>query len=464
MGRKFDGIGSIPDTQEMNLDIATVLFSSLLIGLALVLFSWSLALGPRAPRWRLDWAWGNTALFLGVGLFLTQGKWSPWVSVILANGLVIAGYHLLENGLRRFADRPLAPWLGLLLFAAFLVPFVVFTFVWDLFPVRVVVYSALVVAVWIRILRLLPRLPEFHRRPVLGRSIWVLCLLILLSQAGRAVVVLGENGRSLLAASDALALMLLISVLVLTAWSLGFVTLDIVRSQRQLEAALETRDRMLQLIAHDLRGPLGGQIGLLEMMQQAGRCRDQEDGQEMLNLLTASAQNSFDLLENLLDWGQNQKGAVVPRPEPVSARELLVQASEPYAISAQAKGIVLQIDVATDDLARVDRKTVATILRNLVSNAVKFTPPGGQVQLSYAKRDTQSEFVVSDTGPGLRPDQLARLNEGSSVPSTPGTESEHGSGLGLALCRDFARLNGALLRFTSSPQGTTASLVLKGPT
>lgn len=450
----------MPDSEGMNLDIGTVLFSSLLVGLALVTFSWSLALSAGAPRWRRDWAWGTTALFLGVGLYLTQGTWSPWISVVLANGLVVAGYHLLENGLRRFADRPLPRWLGWSLVGAFLVSFLVFTFVWDVYQVRVLVYSLLVVAVWVRILILLPKLPEMQRHPVLVRSLWGLCALILVAQAGRAVIAFAEGGNSLLSSSDSLALMLLVSLVVITAWSLGFVTLDILRGQSQLETALETRDRMMQLIAHDLRGPLGGQVGLLELMQTNGQCRDDE-GQEMLHLLASSAQNSFDLLENLLAWAQGQKGGVELKPEIIEARELLFQASQPYATLARLKGIELHIDAAPHETIVVDRKTVSAILRNLVSNAVKFTPTGGEIHLSYWRKEGRPEFVVADSGPGLLPEQLEQLNKGRDLPSTLGTEKEQGSGLGLSLCRDFARMNGAELRFANSSRGATGFLVLR---
>jgi signal transduction histidine kinase len=442
----------------MNLDIGTVLVTSLLVGLALVLFSWSLALSARAPRWRLDWAWGNTALFVGVGLYLTQGRLTPWISVIVANGLVIGGYHLLESGLRRFADKPLPRWVGWSLAGAFVVPFGLFTLMWDLYQVRVIVYSLLVMAVWVRILFLLAQIPEYSRHPVLVRTFWSLCVLLLFTQAARAVVTLGDHGNSLLGPSDALALMLLVNVLVITAWSLGFVTLDIVRNQRQLELALETRDKMMQLIAHDLRGPLGAQVGLLELMRESASCG--EEGEEMLGLLATSAQNSFELLENLLEWGQNQKGSVQLMFEDVVAQDLLIQASQPYATAARAKNLNLIIEADPEDQIRTDRRTVTTILRNLISNAVKFTPPGGEVRLSVWRREGHPEFVVADSGPGIPQDQLAKLNAGQSVRSTPGTENESGSGLGLALCRDFAALNRASLRFTSTPQGTRASLVL----
>lgn len=446
------------DTESMNLDIGTVLFSSLLIGVALVLFSWSLSLAPRAPRWRLDWAWGNTALFVGVGLYLTQGRISPWLSIVLANGLVILGYHLLENGLRRFASRPFSKVLAGFLAASFLLSFLLFTFVWDLYQVRVVVYTVFVIAVWARILFLLRKVPEYQRHPVLFRSFQGLCALILLSQAGRAFLALGEGANGLLGSNDVLALMLLVNLLAVTAWSMVFVTLDVTRGQTQLEAALETRDKMLQLIAHDLRGPLGGQVSLLELMQENGECRD--EGDEMLAALVTSAQNSFDLLENLLDWGQSQKGTLELHPEDLGARDLLTEAAEPYTALAKTKNI--PIEIVADPAAQIhsDRKTVTAILRNLISNAVKFTPPGGSIRLVFERRSGTAAFQVKDTGPGIRDPLLASLNAGISPPSTPGTDSEHGSGLGLALCRDFAQLNKGVLRFASSSQGTTATLEL----
>lgn len=435
----------------MHLDLVTVVFLVGTIGILLVLFSWTLALARSAPPWRQPWAWGNTALLVGVVLFLTQGQLTPWISVVLANGLVLLGYHLLEHSLRVFAGRPWPrAWL-ITIGLVFVVAFLGFLFVWNVFAVRLLAYTLLVVGVWTRILVLLRGLPEYQTQRGLLRTFMVLAAVILVAQVARAVIAVQTGSTTVLAAGDSFAALLLISILVLVAWALGFITLELARIRRHLEDALDTRDTMIQLIAHDLRGPLGGQVGLLESMRGEGQCQDSPD---MIDLLALSAQRSHDLLENLLDWAQNQRGTLELHPTVLGATTLFERALEPYRTVAQAKGITVHLEPCADKVL-VDERTMTTILRNLISNALKFTPPEGRLELRFDRTPEWGAFRVRDSGAGLSDETLRRFEAGESIATTAGTDHESGSGLGLNLCRDLARRNGARLHFEVGP-GTTA--------
>lgn len=453
----FDGPATLVDTKSMHLDTGTVIVVASVIGGVVTVFAWSLAWARAAPRWRRSWAWGSLALTVGVLFFLSQPLLGVWGSVIVANGLTILGYYLFERSLRLFAGRPGWKYQYLTVALLYLVPFLLFTFVWNLFLVRVVASAVLVIGAWISIIAVTLTLPERRRHPGLTNTLIAFALVPVALTALRALAALLDRATTLLSSGDALVLLFVGGLVAIVAWTLGLVTLEVLRTQDNLESALATRDRMMKTIAHDLRGPLGGQAGLLELMQNQGYCRD--DGEEMLDLLALASQENYDLLENLLAWAQSQQGKPELQLEDLDGRELLLQATGPYAAAVRSKGLRLDLDAAPGTV-HADRASVTTILRNLVSNAVKFSKAGGSVAVTFRRVDGRAEFQVEDTGPGIPEDQLAKLNAGGAIPSRPGSQREQGSGIGLTLCREYAELNGGQLTFRSSPAGTIARLLL----
>jgi signal transduction histidine kinase len=173
-----------------------------------------------------------------------------------------------------------------------------------------------------------------------------------------------------------------------------------------------------------------------------------------------TAQNVYRLLETLLDWGRSQTGALVLSPQAQLVRFLVDEALEPLEESFHRKGITVTTEL---DYFQVlaDRDTVVTILRNLLSNAMKFTKTGGQVTIGAREVADRVEISVADTGVGIPPHRIPLLFHLENKLSTPGTNREPGTGLGLILCAEFAQKNGGSLRVNSVPgEGTTFCLDL----
>ena len=209
------------------------------------------------------------------------------------------------------------------------------------------------------------------------------------------------------------------------------------RQNEKLKKSLEARDKLYSIIAHDLRAP----IGTIKMLF------------EMINETTEEA---FNLLENLLRWTRNQNGKTKIYATLFNLTPVARQVVSLFSAIANAKEIELinRIEGKFDIFA--DEDMIKTVLRNLISNAIKFTYTGGQVELSLADSGDYWTIYVKDNGKGIPKDLQAHLLKSDEYITTYGTHNEKGSGLGLILCRDFIRMNKGKLHFYSQEGiGTT---------
>lgn len=231
----------------------------------------------------------------------------------------------------------------------------------------------------------------------------------------------------------------------------------------ELREANQTRDRFFSVLAHDLRNPFAGFLSLAdEAVAQYDRISAPEM-REILTTMASTAQNVYRLLDNLLDWGRAQTGALALDPQVLPVSLVVDEALEPLAEGFRRKGVDLEVGLGPEEF-RVDRATVTIIIRNLLSNALKFTPQGGKVTISGALQGGRTWLRVKDTGVGIPSSRLQRLFKVEEKVTTPGTDHELGTGLGLVLCAEFARRNGGSITVSSTPgQGSEFCLELPGP-
>ncbi|MBX0292772.1 tetratricopeptide repeat-containing sensor histidine kinase [Hymenobacter sp. HSC-4F20] len=228
---------------------------------------------------------------------------------------------------------------------------------------------------------------------------------------------------------------------------------------RQLAAS---KDRLYAIVAHDLRGPVTSFAGVTELIDFYLKQGDEKGLRRLPNLVRQSAHQLNHLLDNLLNWAVNQTGELAFRPERLSAIELLVQALELYANTAEAKQITLQLEAPPELAVWADAHMTQTVLRNLVGNALKFTPSGGTICLrAKALPGSGVQLSVADSGTGMAASQVAAVLTDTG-PSRPlKREPGSGTGLGLLLCRAFMHRQGGSLDIKSAPgQGTTVSVTL----
>jgi signal transduction histidine kinase len=224
------------------------------------------------------------------------------------------------------------------------------------------------------------------------------------------------------------------------------------------------KDRFYSIIAHDLRSPLAGFLGLSEALAANLTEFSPSELAQSMDDMAKSARNLYQLLENLLEWSQLQTGRMECRPERLELPVLLGELAELFSQSAQQKNLDWKLDLQPAT-AWADHRMMHTVFRNLLSNAIKFTPAGGQVTLHCATVGGKAVGEVTDTGEGIPPNLLTNLfTPGSKPVSKTGTAGERGTGLGLVLCRELIdRAGGAIAARSGPGPGSVFTVTLPAP-
>ena len=218
----------------------------------------------------------------------------------------------------------------------------------------------------------------------------------------------------------------------------------------ELRKTVAGRDKMYSVIAHDLRSPMASMKMLLNtIMMSVEKDKIDPDIFDMLEMSNKTSEEVFSLLDNLLKWTKSQLGKLTVIPQKLDISGLADGVVEVMNSVAEVKHIKL---IRTDHesfFVYVDIEMIKSILRNLISNAVKFSNPDSEIKVGIKAEDGKVIVSVTDSGKGIKKEDQHKLLKDSTHFTTYGTNSEEGSGLGLLLCRDFARKNGGELWFES---------------
>lgn len=224
----------------------------------------------------------------------------------------------------------------------------------------------------------------------------------------------------------------------------------------ELQLSNAAKDKFFSIIAHDLRSPFTTLLGFTEHLENNLEQYHPQELKHYLKRIHASAEKLYALLENLLTWARLQQGAIKCRPEVINLSEAATENLALFLPRAEQKGLELRNSIPAHATAYADYTMVATILRNLVSNALKFTDAGGQVSVSANAQDHLVEIAVTDTGGGIPPEGLARLFRIDATYTGLGTAGEQGTGLGLILCKELVEQQGGRIWVESAVgQGTS---------
>lgn len=225
-----------------------------------------------------------------------------------------------------------------------------------------------------------------------------------------------------------------------------------IRHQRdELNRLNATKSRFFGVIAHDLRGPFMGLLGALELMRDSIESFDQETLQTMAASLHESAEKTYLLLNNLLEWARSQQNKVEFHPTELVLHQIAGEIALLFRATAGQKSIQITNTIPSEVTVHADRNMLATVLRNLMNNAVKFTPENGTVTICAETDGEQATVTIADTGVGIPEDLLPKLFELDRSTSRSGTAGESGSGLGLLLVRDYVERHGGTVWATSTP-------------
>lgn len=227
----------------------------------------------------------------------------------------------------------------------------------------------------------------------------------------------------------------------------------------ELEKALQTRDNFLSLIAHDLRSPVAGFKSLTKLMVDELKASDSEDMQEIAHSLYNSSENILNLLENLLKWTRITKESMKVNLEPINIYKETEKIIELLKYFASTKKVELINQLPKDIEINADKEMLATILRNIISNAIKFSHRGGKVEIATKIHHALVLITITDYGLGIHASKLAKIFNIDSYESSCGTEGEQGSGLGLIICKELiGKMNGKIEIKSEIELGTQVQL------
>lgn len=228
----------------------------------------------------------------------------------------------------------------------------------------------------------------------------------------------------------------------------------------ELRIANATKDKFFSIIAHDLRGPIASLMQISELIAEKGSV-DEPTLYTFLNSQKELTKSTYRLLENLLSWAKYNENQIENVPKPLNINNLIDETVEHITYQLHKKRIALAKEYSGQYEAYADGNMVKLIIRNLLSNALKFTPVNGSVSIGLTYINDFLEVSVNDSGVGIAKENLEKILSDDQYFTTAGTENEKGTGLGLKICKNFVAMNHGTIKIDSQPgKGTRISFTL----
>lgn len=228
----------------------------------------------------------------------------------------------------------------------------------------------------------------------------------------------------------------------------------------RLKELNETKDKLFSIVGHDLRSPFNSLLGFLQLLTENFDALEPKEKKEILQKLYDQSNNTYALLENMLQWAMSQRGYITFQPILCNLFEVIN--AEVVFLKSRADKKKLRIENQADKsvMLMADLTMLQTILRNLINNAIKFTDIGGIIVVSSAKTDEGIEIKIVDNGRGMSQDTILKILNENCYYSTVGTSNEKGTGLGLMIVKDFLKKHNARLTIESEPEKGSVFKVL----
>ncbi len=202
------------------------------------------------------------------------------------------------------------------------------------------------------------------------------------------------------------------------------------------------KDKFFSIISHDLRSPLGGLMQILEILDESYESLEKEEKLQIISEASKTSKMVFTLMENLLEWSRIQTGKIPYEPKTIKLIPFINELESLYNQNLKNKQVTFQVNIEPEISVFADIKMTNTILRNLISNAIKFSNPGGSISVSSESSKDSITIKVKDTGVGIEEKYLDKLFKTDVNYSTEGTAKEKGTGLGLVLCKELVEKQG----------------------
>lgn len=225
----------------------------------------------------------------------------------------------------------------------------------------------------------------------------------------------------------------------------------LVKSEQALKTMNDEKNRLFSIVAHDLRNPVSAISGFTDLLTEKFDELDDDTRKEYIEQITHGSRRTLSLLENLLLWARSQMDLIEIKKTEISVVKLIEECRDDISCAAEQKNISLKLDIRDEFNLYVDVEMIKAVLRNLISNAIKFSNSGNRVTVTSFRKNGTLCISVSDEGTGFQQDLLKQLFKTGQIVSTKGTANEKGSGLGLLIAKDYTEKNEGGIYVESEP-------------
>lgn len=217
---------------------------------------------------------------------------------------------------------------------------------------------------------------------------------------------------------------------------------EIIQKKNQLEQLNRTKDKFFSIIGHDLKGPVKALTSLAELLKEESEKMASEKQRMLANHMEANCNRVQNLVLSLLEWARTQSGQVKTEPAPIPVSRIFSENIELLSAQAAQKQIKIEVQTDTEHIIMADYHMISTVIRNILSNSIKYSQRGGTIELSSSVScENAIKLAVKDNGVGMSEEVLNKLFSLDKVPSVKGTANETGTGLGLIIAKEFIELN-----------------------
>jgi signal transduction histidine kinase len=436
---------------------------SSLLSIALIFNIWSRMRYPGT----VIWTFGVIIISISFLGFAFQQNFPRWIGIVVTNSGVVLGLTFFHEGVLKFYGKKNNLFWNYLPAVLNVIVFIIFTYIDDNIKVRIVFISFLMAYILGSCTyHILTALPKYNRNqfmlPAFAFGIYSLFSLF----RGFASLSM-KPVQSVQGTGDMLSATFFMAIFSVTITSLSLLVItkarfenELLEKVSQLKQTNDTKDKLFSIISHDLRGPVGGTVKLLEILSEEKGSISEKEVDEWILTIKESAEQTYSLLNNLLLWAESQRELIAFKPENLSLHDI---ASESVNLMKQlfiAKKLTVNNSIEESVRIFADAVTVSTIVRNILSNALKFSFPGGSIDISSISEGSMQGISIRDSGKGMSAAVLNSLFEISKTKSTAGTSGETGSGLGLIITGEFVTLNNGKILVESEPGKGTVFKVL----
>lgn len=436
-------------------DILIIITSaiSIILGVYMLLLYRSTS-GVRSTAF---WAFGSLTVGTGL-LFQLVPPSDSFVAEVVPTLFVVLGLYYYLAGIWQLKGKRIIPWVVFGIPGLNLVQSIFFSQIIPSTRIRLILYYSLVVIYASIALYEMIKLDDNQKylRQIFNLNAVSFFIFLIFLIAGVTLLVSQPDFRPAKAGIFTLIIFVVVNLLMVTL-TFGFISAVNLKLYNELEIQLKSKNKFFSIIAHDLRSPVGTIMSFLNLLNNENDLNENER-KHYLSELEKLSQSTFHLLQNLLDWSKSDNLTHV-EGEIIELNKIITENVVLFERLARFKSIDIEIESGAAAHIRGDSKMIEVILRNLVSNALKFTPEGGKVTIKTRNNSNKVQLLVRDTGMGMAPDKLKTIYNFEGCRSTLGTNGEIGSGFGMIVCRDFVQKNNGSMFITSEVNAGTEVIV-----